>query len=222
MRSLAHLKLACIGPSTAAALEHWHLRADVVPGEYRVEVIPPMGAPSADGASAALGLSPMRLAQTLPGDLGTVTLQGTVMATTSIEVTGEPLPGAVLECTETGYGRRTTRATADELGELEIELPRAQVACTVTPPASEAQSLAIRHLPSGGPDSVPEVIALGPGALFEGRVVAPDGTAEPYAWVEVVDVERDLLLAYGVSGENGRFQLRGEILPAPSTTTTLP
>ena len=39
VRRLAGLKLACIGPSTAAALEQWHLRADVVPDEYRAEAL---------------------------------------------------------------------------------------------------------------------------------------------------------------------------------------
>ncbi|MCA9115816.1 MAG: uroporphyrinogen-III C-methyltransferase [Planctomycetaceae bacterium] len=49
IRSLSHLKLACIGPSTAAALEHWHLRADVVPGEYRAEALAAELAPLVEG-----------------------------------------------------------------------------------------------------------------------------------------------------------------------------
>ncbi|QDT45357.1 Uroporphyrinogen-III C-methyltransferase [Gimesia alba] len=36
-RKLAHLKLATIGPSTAEALNAWHLRADVIPAHYRAE-----------------------------------------------------------------------------------------------------------------------------------------------------------------------------------------
>ncbi|QDV53464.1 uroporphyrinogen-III C-methyltransferase [Gimesia fumaroli] len=36
-RKLAHLKLATIGPSTAEALNAWHLRADVIPPHYRAE-----------------------------------------------------------------------------------------------------------------------------------------------------------------------------------------
>ena len=38
-RRLAHLKFAAIGPSTAASLESYHLRADVVPEEYRAEAL---------------------------------------------------------------------------------------------------------------------------------------------------------------------------------------
>jgi uroporphyrinogen III methyltransferase/synthase len=37
MRELGSLKLAAIGPSTAAALQGFHLRADLVPKEYRSE-----------------------------------------------------------------------------------------------------------------------------------------------------------------------------------------
>ena len=38
-RRLAHLKLAAIGPATAASLESYHLRADIVPDEYRAEAL---------------------------------------------------------------------------------------------------------------------------------------------------------------------------------------
>ena len=37
VRSLAKAKLACIGPATAAVLEEFSLRADLVPSEYRAE-----------------------------------------------------------------------------------------------------------------------------------------------------------------------------------------
>ena len=39
VRALSHLKLACIGPSTAAVLAEYHLRADIVPDEYRAEAL---------------------------------------------------------------------------------------------------------------------------------------------------------------------------------------
>jgi uroporphyrinogen III methyltransferase/synthase len=39
LRRLAGLKLAAIGPATAAALEAYHLRADVVPDEFRAEAL---------------------------------------------------------------------------------------------------------------------------------------------------------------------------------------
>lgn len=37
IRKLARVKLAAIGPATAAALEDYHLRADLIPSEYRGE-----------------------------------------------------------------------------------------------------------------------------------------------------------------------------------------
>lgn len=39
VRRLGHLKLAAIGPSTAAALQEFSLRCDVVPPEYRAEAL---------------------------------------------------------------------------------------------------------------------------------------------------------------------------------------
>jgi uroporphyrinogen III methyltransferase/synthase len=39
MRSLGHLKLAAIGPATAAALRSYQLDADLVPGEFRSEAL---------------------------------------------------------------------------------------------------------------------------------------------------------------------------------------
>lgn len=36
-RQLAHLRIACIGPATAAALAEWRLRADLIPESYRSE-----------------------------------------------------------------------------------------------------------------------------------------------------------------------------------------
>ena len=38
-RKLARLKIATIGPSTAAALQQFHLRADLVPDQYRAEAL---------------------------------------------------------------------------------------------------------------------------------------------------------------------------------------
>jgi uroporphyrinogen III methyltransferase/synthase len=39
VRRLCGLKLACIGPATAAALAEWRLRADLVPESYRAEAL---------------------------------------------------------------------------------------------------------------------------------------------------------------------------------------
>ena len=39
MRRLFHLKLAAIGPATARELEKYHLRADIVPSEFRAEAL---------------------------------------------------------------------------------------------------------------------------------------------------------------------------------------
>ncbi|QDU53210.1 uroporphyrinogen-III C-methyltransferase [Gimesia panareensis] len=38
-RKLAHLRIATIGPSTAEALQRFHLRADLIPDQYRAEAL---------------------------------------------------------------------------------------------------------------------------------------------------------------------------------------
>ena len=49
MRSLGHLRFAAIGPSTAAALEKYSLRADIVPTEFRAEALAQALAPHVAG-----------------------------------------------------------------------------------------------------------------------------------------------------------------------------
>ncbi len=49
LRRLAGAKLACIGPGTADALREYHLRADLLPSEYRAESLAEALADQADG-----------------------------------------------------------------------------------------------------------------------------------------------------------------------------
>lgn len=49
LRQLSHLKLAAIGPSTADALAEYHLRADIIPPEYRAESLADALVPHVDG-----------------------------------------------------------------------------------------------------------------------------------------------------------------------------
>lgn len=49
VRALCHLKLAAIGTSTAAALEEYGLRADVVPADFRAEALAAALVPHAEG-----------------------------------------------------------------------------------------------------------------------------------------------------------------------------
>jgi uroporphyrinogen III methyltransferase / synthase len=54
MRALAHLELAVIGPGTAEALHAFHLRADLLPDEFRSESLAAALAPLAAGKSVLL------------------------------------------------------------------------------------------------------------------------------------------------------------------------
>ncbi len=54
VRSLAGIKLAAIGPGTAEALARYHLRADLVPDEFRAESLAAALAPSAAGQRCLL------------------------------------------------------------------------------------------------------------------------------------------------------------------------
>lgn len=53
-RRLGHVKLAAIGPGTAAALENWRLRADLVPEEFRAEGLAAALASQVGGQRVAL------------------------------------------------------------------------------------------------------------------------------------------------------------------------
>lgn len=54
MRALGTARLAAVGPGTAARLGDYHLRADLVPGEYRAEALAAALAPQAKGARVLL------------------------------------------------------------------------------------------------------------------------------------------------------------------------
>lgn len=54
LRSLGGVKLAAIGPGTAEALAHYHLRADLVPEEFRAESLAASLAPLAAGQRCLL------------------------------------------------------------------------------------------------------------------------------------------------------------------------
>jgi len=49
LRALGDIKLAAIGPATAAALQRYHLRADVTPGDFRAEALAAELAAQANG-----------------------------------------------------------------------------------------------------------------------------------------------------------------------------
>lgn len=54
LRALGGIKLAAIGPGTAEALEMWRLNADLVPGEFRAEVLADALAPQVAGKQVLL------------------------------------------------------------------------------------------------------------------------------------------------------------------------
>lgn len=54
LRSLGGIKLAAIGPGTAEALARYHLRADLVPDQFRAEALAAALAPSAGGQRCLL------------------------------------------------------------------------------------------------------------------------------------------------------------------------
>ncbi len=54
VRAVGHLRLAAIGPTTAAALAEFHLRADLVPNAYRSEALAEALGPQASGQKVLL------------------------------------------------------------------------------------------------------------------------------------------------------------------------
>lgn len=69
LRRLSTLKLAAIGPATAKAIESFHLRADVVPEEYRAEMLAEQLVPHVSGKKV-LWARASRGRDVLPAELG--------------------------------------------------------------------------------------------------------------------------------------------------------
>lgn len=182
-----------------------------VPGTYTVEVLPPVGE----------ALSPVRIRSytissevTATGALDPVRLPSFVTVTGQVVVDSPEAPAlasAHVGCTEVGFGGRSFDAFTDPKGVFSIDVPLVPLSCEVAPP-SLSESLAASRVeidPSEATNGYR--IALPVGTLVTGAVLF-EGEEEPFAFVEVRDAN-DVLLGTGLTGADGRFDVRVDLTP---------
>jgi hypothetical protein len=188
--------------------------AVVPPGTFRIEVYSAL----LDGP-APLVVDDVEVSGQLV-DVGALMLRA--LATRFAEVVdpaGEPVAGAVVACTEQGFGGRTFTAIADPIGQLILPSPEVPMACTASPPAGRLD-LATTRVPLDAEAievdlAAPWRFEMVEGALVVGTVRARLDTRLdtdrirplPGAVVEVRD-GAGRLLGVGVSGPDGAFRLR--------------
>jgi hypothetical protein len=184
-----------------------------VAGTYTVEVLPPPGEP----------LSPVRIrSYTIPTDgagveasaLDPVRLPSFVTVSGQVVVDSPdapPLDSAHVSCTEIGFGGRVFDAFTDAKGLFSIDVPLVPLDCEIAPP-STSDALVAAHVeidPSQATSGYR--VALPLGTLVTGAVLF-EGEEEPFAFVEVRDAN-DVLLGTGLTGVDGRFEVRVDLTP---------
>jgi len=187
--------------------------AVVPPGTYRVEIFSrqPEG-------PAPVTIEGVRTTGQVT-DTGATTLQPlTARFGELVDPSGAPVGGAVVSCTEIGFGARTFTTTADPIGQFVLTSPEVPLACTLSPPAARNDLATTRiTLQAERFDDLdtPWIFELPEGVVVSGSIAARLAPRLDEvrireiagALVEVRDSNRRLLGA-GVSGADGRFVLR--------------
>ena len=135
---LAGVKLAAIGPGTAAELVRYGLTVDVVPGEYRAEALAEALAPHAAGKRFLLARA-SRGRQVLPEQLtaaGGIVEQVVVYATYDVE-TADPQITAALEAGRVDWVTVTSSAIARAIVGLFGEQLRKARLASISPITSQ-------------------------------------------------------------------------------------
>ncbi|MBX2801183.1 MAG: carboxypeptidase-like regulatory domain-containing protein [Myxococcales bacterium] len=193
--------------------------ARVPPGLFRVDVLPPAPVVSPDSPDAAPALSPFRLVDlALPADVGTLELLSTVevSGTVASGEDGRPLAGASIDCSEIGFAQRSWFTTSQEDGRFTMHLPDVDTRCIVGPPGGV--DLARRRFVISPGDGDDVRFELMEGVQFVGQVQGPDDEPERFAAVEIRDLG-ERLLAFGLTDEDGNYQLRVELEDGRVSTT---
>eukprot|EP00913_Durusdinium_trenchii_P035290 g33020.t1 len=152
VRQLAHVRLAAIGPSTAEALEHYRLRADVVPESFRAEALAEALKPHVAG-KRVLWARASRGRDVLPEELtaaGATVEQTVVYQNIDVDAFPEPEAG-MLERGELDWIGLSSPSIARNLNRLLTDKARAHIGTTtrlasispVTTAAAEESGLPI-------------------------------------------------------------------------------
>lgn len=190
--------------------------AKVVPGLYTIEVLPPDVRTSAEDPGGSPGLSPVRQTGVrlgLEATLDDIEILRTLEVTGTLSTEqGEPLAGGTVQCTEVGFDERSWFANTNDEGTFQLHLPQIPLDCLVGPPG-DRRDLAQGTIRFDPREQTSPQFTLGTGALFQGSVRGPEGEGEPFASIELRDLQ-DRLLAFGVTDEDGSFSIRAELSDA--------
>ncbi len=171
-RRLGSIKIAAIGPSTAAALKEYGLRADVVPTEYRAEALAAALAPHVSG-KRVLWARANRGRDVLPIDLTAAgaTVEQVVVYTNRDVTALEPTTLVALERGEVDWIALSSPSIARHLTELLTPAARAHLGTRIRVAAISPVTAAAAQS-AGLPVHVTASIFTWPG-LFEAMTTAP-------------------------------------------------
>lgn len=139
LRRLGQVKLAAIGPATAEELRRYRLRADLIPGEYRAEILAEQLAAEAPGQRFLLARASRGrevLAERLSAAGGTVD-QIVVYSSTDVKA-ADPRVAAALSAGRIDWVTVTSSAIARSLVALFGDALRQSKLASVSPVTSEA------------------------------------------------------------------------------------
>ncbi len=171
---------------------------DLLPGAYTVSVIPDYTPnPDASPISVVVEVDDGDVS-----DLGRITLPGLgSLSGVVVDQSGDPVGGAQVKATQTGYGRHSYNALTDADGSYQLDLPVTPYEVTVTP-VGTAGAVTRRNLTPGQNGN----ITLDVGQPVAGTLLW-QGQPVPYAKVEVRDLQSGALLGVTSSGTDGAFAL---------------
>lgn len=188
---------------TLSADSQGFVESTVPAGAYALDVVP-----GVDDRWAPLSVRDVVAPAQERTNLGDVAVAGyTAIAPVVLDPSGEPLPSAVMRCTERAGVRRTFTFDADASGLLPASMPDTALDCVVSPPG-DRRDLAAARLQVASPTQLGE-LSLVVGDPVSGQVRLEDGgtsSALPLAVVRVLD-DLGRVLAQGVTDADGRFVL---------------
>ncbi len=186
---------------------------DLLPGSYTVSVIPDYD-PHPRSSPISIGVE---VAADDELDLGRVALPGLgTLAGVVVDQEGDPVGGAQVKATQTGYGHHAYNATTDQDGSYRLEIPVTPYEVTVTP-VGTGGAVTRRNLTPGQNGN----ITLDVGLAVTGTVTW-QGAPVAFALVEVRDLRSGALLGSTSSDNSGAFALEVVVptaSPEPTGTT---
>ncbi|MCB9688914.1 MAG: hypothetical protein H6738_16085 [Alphaproteobacteria bacterium] len=178
--------------------------AKVVPGHYRLDVIPPSDNERLGPASIEVDLDEGS------DPVGDVAL-GAIgkLRARLVDTADTPLVAAQLTCAEVGYDQDAFTAFSDEEGWAVVDVPQVELDCDVVPPGdrTDLASFRARIVPEG--PRAERRFELTPGQRVTGKVQV-DGSGESSAVIEVRGPD-GALLGFDVTDEDGAFDVRVDL-----------